>query len=68
MKWRPWKDRNLPKASPAAGEQALEREAPAGGNRLQRAARRLRRCVPGARDDLGHPKHRHRWLAWELSD
>lgn len=67
MKWNPWDARRNREQSSVAGE-TPGREAPADGSRLQRAARRLRLSVSGARDDLGHSKHRRRWLAWELAD
>lgn len=70
MKWRASEARRVPaaKAAPAAEESASGPDARTGGGRLQRAARRLRLSLSGARDDLGHSKHRRRWLAWELSD
>ncbi len=37
------------------------------GGRLRRAARRLRRSLTGEREDLGHLKHRQRWLMGQFA-
>jgi hypothetical protein len=68
MKWRAWQTRPNREKAPVEGDRTPGRGTPEGGNRLQRAARRLRLSMSGARDDLGHAKHRRRWLSWELAD
>lgn len=57
-------DGSFGKESGGTGREGRDRSGARG--RLRRAARSLRQYLAGARDDLGHIKHRQRWLWMRL--